>query len=136
MSQDIRWKQRFENFKKAYGYFKASIVDEDPHSFSIREKLGVVQEFEMILELSWKVLKDFLEEDGVVLPSKSPKSVLKKAFEAGLIVDEEEWLQMIDDRNVFVHAYAPDHFEEAINKFESHYFILFSRLYETFKDIE
>ena len=59
MSQDIRWKQRFENFKKAYGYFKASIVDEDPHSFSIREKLGVVQEFEMILELVKRVFCGF-----------------------------------------------------------------------------
>ncbi len=132
MTEDIRWKQRFESFEKAWGYFKDS-MESDFQNFSVREKMGVIQEFELLLELSWKLIKDYLEHEGTKLLSKSPRSVLAKGLEAKIIRDEAGWNQMLEDRNVFSHAYAPAHFAAALENFQSRHYGLFKELYEFFQ---
>ncbi len=48
---DIRWKQRFDNFEKALQHLEAALEVEDP---DIIQKAGTIQFFEMTFELSWK----------------------------------------------------------------------------------
>ena len=43
-----------------------------------------IQSFEIIFELSWKTLKDYLEDQGVDCGSL-PKNIIRKSFEAELI---------------------------------------------------
>ena len=54
----------------------------------------MVQFFEMSFELSWKLMKDFLEEEGF-LDVKSPCSTIKKSFEIGIIEDGHIWLELL-----------------------------------------
>ncbi len=55
--QDIRWKQRFQNFEKAYKVFEKILKIKNPNK---AEKMGLIQAFEISFELSWKLLKDHL----------------------------------------------------------------------------
>jgi len=65
---------------------------------------GLIQRFEFTFELAWKTLKSIFEDEGL-MGLNSPKTVLREAYAAGLIVDEELWLNMLNDRNSTVHIY-------------------------------
>jgi hypothetical protein len=60
---DIRWKQRFSQFEKAFALLQSAMAIEHP---SIVERAGLIQFFEMTFEIGWKLLKDFLEAEGYV----------------------------------------------------------------------
>ena len=68
---DIRWQQRFNNFKKAFIQLKEAVEIEH---YSSLEKEGLIQRFEYTYELAWKTLKDFLEYRGNegILGSRMP----------------------------------------------------------------
>ena len=52
--EDIRYKQRFENFEKSFLLLKQALDIDEP---SIVEKAGAIQFFEISFELSWKLMK-------------------------------------------------------------------------------
>lgn len=57
--KDIRWKQRFNNFEKAFSQFEKFIEKKD--NLNELEKQGLIQSFEYTHELAWNVLKDYLQ---------------------------------------------------------------------------
>jgi nucleotidyltransferase substrate binding protein (TIGR01987 family) len=99
--QDVRWRQRQQNFNKALSHLEQSLDISAP---DIVQRAGIVQFFEMTFELAWKMLKDYLEGQGFVAMN-SPRTVLKQAFESGLIADGHSWLQILRDRNLMTHTY-------------------------------
>lgn len=120
MEQDIRWKQRFENFGKAVALFN-EIETLDIAKLSFLEKEGIIQRFEYTLELAWKTLKDKMEFDGLILDKIAPKVVLKEAYSAKYLDHIEIWLQMIDDRNLLSHSYNFETFEKIIADIQTKY---------------
>lgn len=62
------------------------------------------QGFEFTHELAWRVMKDFLEYEGVQKMSGS-RSATKEAFNKGLIEDGQIWIDMVESRNRTVHTY-------------------------------
>ena len=54
MKSDVRWKQRFENFERSFLTFSRILKIESPNE---AERMGLVQAFEIVFELSWKTLK-------------------------------------------------------------------------------
>jgi len=66
MIPDVRWKQRFQNFDRAFVLLRDGL-EPGPAALSPLEKEGIVQRFEYSFELAWKTLKDFLEESGLVI---------------------------------------------------------------------
>ncbi len=130
-NDDIRWRQRFQNFEKSLAYLEQAIHISKP---DIIQKAGLIQFFEMSFELAWNVLKDYLEEQGFI-EIKSPRSALKKAFETGLIEDGHSWMQLLDDRNITSHAYdeaTVDMIEGLIRK---KYYPLLEQLYDTLRNL-
>ena len=103
-NQDIRWKQRFENFVNAFRQLKNAKALKIEREFTELELQGVIQAFEVSQELSWKVLKDFLEEQGKTDLFGS-KNAVKEAFNVGLISNGDVWLDMIKSRNLTSHIY-------------------------------
>ena len=99
-SQDIRWQQRLHHFRKAFLLLEQSISIEVPSEV---EWAGMIQFFEMSFELGWKVLKDYLEEEGFQI--NCPRVAIKQAFQAGLIEDGRIWLEALQDRNLTIHTY-------------------------------
>jgi hypothetical protein len=61
--QDIRWKQRFNNFKRALIKLTDAIQLSQTRPLSELEQQGLIQGFAFVHELAWNVLKDFLEYD-------------------------------------------------------------------------
>lgn len=55
---DIRWKQRFANFRSALHQLKDGVDAFNVRELSLLEKQGLIQAFEFTHELAWNVLKD------------------------------------------------------------------------------
>ena len=104
MKEDIRWKQRFQNYKKALVTMESAIDIADSRELSELEKQGVIQGFEFTFELAWNVMKDYLEEQGITGIIGS-KNAVKQAFNNGLIENGEIWMDMIESRNISSHSY-------------------------------
>jgi len=103
MTQDIRWIQRFNNFEKAFKQLESAIDIAKSRELTKLEKQGVIHCFEYSHELAWKVLKDFLTEQGVVDLIGSKDST-RAAFKAGIISDGEIWMEMIKARNSIINT--------------------------------
>ena len=126
--QDIRWQQRFTNFTRAFLLLRAAI-EQDPAQLSQLEKEGIIQRFEYTFELAWKVLKDKMGNDGILLDQISPKAVIRQAYAAKYINDPETWLNMIGDRNLMSHTYDFAKFEDVIQAIRDHYLPLLDEWY-------
>lgn len=118
--EDSRWQQRFSNFKRAF-FLLREAMENDIDKLSQLEKEGIIQRFEYTFELAWKVLKDKMENDGIVLDKISPKAVIKQAYATKYINDAETWLKMIGDRNLMSHTYDFVKFEAVIQSIASDY---------------
>lgn len=100
-NKEIRWKQRFENFKKAFLKLKEAV--EKFTNLDDLSKDGMIQRFEYTYELAWKTMKDFLESRQV--ETRFPRDVIKQAFAYGIIDDGEIWMEMHNQRNLLIHTY-------------------------------
>ena len=94
--------KKLQNYKKALAKLDEGIKRYDEKDDMYRD--GLIQRFEFTFELAWKTLKSIFEDEGL-MGLNSPKTVLREAYAAGLIVDEELWLNMLNDRNSTVHIY-------------------------------
>lgn len=103
-SPDIRWIQRFDNYKRALAQLRKAAVLAGERKLTELEQQGMIQAFEFTHELAWNTLKDFLEASGVTELYGSVKAT-RAAFARGLIENGEVWMEMIQSRNRSVHAY-------------------------------
>lgn len=130
MQQDVRWKQRFSNFEKTIILLEKALQVKQP---DIIYRAGIIQCFEMSIELAWKTLKDYFEEQkftGV----NTPKAVIKKAFETGLIQDGHRWMDALENRNLTVHTYDEEKAIDMEILIQNDYFPLLNDLYKTLKE--
>ncbi|MDR1088351.1 MAG: nucleotidyltransferase substrate binding protein [Coriobacteriales bacterium] len=65
---------------------------------------AAIQRFEFVLELAWKLLKCYLEEEGIT-NINTPVEVLKEAYVVGVISNGDRWLEMVKKRNLTSHTY-------------------------------
>jgi len=100
MNKEIRWKQRFSNFEKAYRNLETAVNME---TYSKIERAGLIQYFEFTFELAWKTLKDYLESKEII--AKFPRDVIKQAFHYEILEEGEIWMDMLKKRNLFAHTY-------------------------------
>lgn len=128
IDKDIRWKQRFHNFEKAYLFLAESMDTPSPSKLEIA---GIVQAFEFTFELGWKTLKDYLESKDVVV--SYPRDVIKEAFRVQLIADGEAWLDMLDKRNLMSHTYNETNAAAAMKLIHEKYFQALAGVYGSLK---
>ena len=96
-------------------------MENDMATLSQLEKEGIIQRFEYTFELAWKVLKDKMENDGIILDQISPKAVIRQAFAAKYINNPDTWLKMIGDRYLMSHTYDFIKFEAVIQSIAADY---------------
>lgn len=129
MDSDVRWKQRFLNYKKALATLTKGIRQYQEKGLSELEKQGVIQGFEFTHELCWKVMQDFLKDQGETNLYGS-KDVTRLAFNRGIISDGEQWMNMITDRNLSSHTYQ----EEISELIFTHIIHVYFDLFNSFRD--
>lgn len=66
---------------------------------------GIIQRFEFTFEQSWKVMKLYLEDQGILDEAVAPRSTIRCAFKHKLISDGDIWIEMMLDRNRTSHMY-------------------------------
>ena len=130
MSKDIRWVQRFSNFEKAFLKLKEALDEEDLNEL---ERNGVVQRFEFTLELSWNVLKDFMQEQGLQF-QLTPKGTFRQAQKSGIIATSQILIDALEVRNELSHDYDGEKFEKAESKIRNEIFPALEGVYLYFQD--
>ncbi len=125
---DIRWKQRFANFQKAFGQLQKFI---EKGELSELEKQGLIKAFEYTWELAWNTMKDFLTWQGAGEIYGS-RDAIRQAFAAGLITDGEGWMDMLQSRNKTSHTYNLETAEEISRAILTRYYPLFVEFREKF----
>jgi nucleotidyltransferase substrate binding protein (TIGR01987 family) len=135
MAQDIRWIQRFSNYKKAFEQLKNAVGLSETRELSILEKQGLIQVFEYTHELGWKTLKDFLENRGVIGLIGS-KDVAREAFKTGLVTDGEAWMSMIISRNETSHTYDEGKVATIVDAILGRYFFAFEALLAKLSELQ
>ena len=67
MEEDIRWIQRFKNYKKAFDSLTADVELATERELTDIEKRGLIQAFEYTYDLAWNVIKDFYQAAGEMI---------------------------------------------------------------------
>lgn len=126
--KDIRWKQRFGNYTQALQTLRRAVELAGSRELSELEQQGLIQGFEFTHELAWNVLKDYLEEQGIVGIVGS-KDATRHAFKNGLLADGDAWMDMIKARNQTSHTYNINIAEDIAKN-------ILTRFYPAFADME
>lgn len=128
---DVRWKQRFQNYERAYLRLREGAVTLSRDPTNILMQAGLIQMFEFTFELAWKVMKDFLESEGFQVAS--PKGTIRQAYQSGYIANAEDWMQALQDRNMTVHTYDDATAQAVVSEISSRYLSMLSDFYDDFK---
>ena len=120
MVMDVRWKQRFENFDRAHALLCEALASGGA-ALNQLEREGTIHRFEYTFELSWKVMKDYLEAAGYAMPVLTPRAIIETALVAGMINDGSVWTDMLRQRNLLSHTYNLRNSDDALSAIESRY---------------
>ena len=119
--------KKYENFVAAFENLKDIYDYSEPYGNV--ELTGLVGLFEVCFEQSWKAMKEILEANGFSEGrTGSPKQILKTAYSAGMITDEEKWLEALVSRNNVAHAYNKAIALEIVRNTKDTYYKLFETL--------
>ena len=124
---DVRWQQRFSNFRRALAQLAEAVDLSKVRELSRLERQGVIQSFEFTHELAWNVLKDYLQDQGNP-DIKGSKDATRAAFKVQLITDGEAWMAMIQSRNISSHTYDERTADLLVNAIVGSYYAQFVAL--------
>ncbi len=123
--KEIRWKYRFDNFSKSFKVLKRSLEIENPSEV---ERGGVIQFYEMSFELAWKMIKDYLQEEGFDV--KSPRTAIKQGIQIELLGDPHKWMDALEDRNLTAHTYDEETAKRVYDSIKNNYYPILKQLYD------
>lgn len=133
--KDIRWIQRFSNYKKALAKLGEVAKGADLTALSELEKEGLIQRFEYTFELAWKTLQDLLVYKGYT-DIVGPNPVLEQSLKDGYIKDEKGWRNMKKSRELTSHTYNSDTADEIATSVVEKFFSLLADLQATLESKE
>ena len=125
--------KKFENFVAAFRNLADIYQYEEPYGNV--ELTGLVGLFEVCFEQSWKAMKEILQENGFDEgKTGSPRQILKTAYQAGIIQDEELWIAALVSRNNVDHAYNKEVALDIIYDTKDKYYKMFERLEKVLRE--
>ena len=96
--------KKFDNFCNCLNILKN--IDKEKIQTDEIYRMGVIGQFNLCFELSWKALQAALVLHSVQdAQTGSPREIIKLGFKVGFVVDEKIWLDMLQKRNKVVHIY-------------------------------
>lgn len=123
---DEKFTRRFASFQKSLKALLEARERDMSDSFVLS---GTSAKFSITFELAWKVMKDILVQYYAITNfiAGSPKEVLKQAFKAQ-IINDQEWLQMLNVRNELAHDYDESVVKENCERIRGEFSDLFLML--------
>lgn len=125
--------RKYDNFCSALLKLEEIYNYEEPFDNVILT--GLVGLYEICFEQSWKMMKDILESHGYEEGATgSPKIILKTAYKAGMIKDEELWIRALHKRNNVSHSYNKRVALEIITQTKDYFYEMFCKLKKEVED--
>lgn len=76
---------------------------------------SAIKRFEFTVDLAWKMMKEYIEiQKGIIC--SSPKDCIREAYRQGLIEYDEDWIELINARNMTAHMYNEKMADDIYNK--------------------
>ncbi len=116
----VRFYERRDNFNRAYDLLVKTHEAYLNDSTNDLNRLALTQSFEIVFELSWKLLKDILL--GKSIDVYAPLDVIKEAFAINLLPNAQIWIDMLKSRNACSHEYNINKVNSILNNISSIYF--------------
>lgn len=114
-------KDKLEDYKKALKKLKIAL-EKDPHVDEIYLD-GTIQRFKFVYELSWKLMKNYLEYQGIEV--SSPRETFREGFKSNLIEDATQWINLMQNKNRTSHTYNEETAWDIYDKIKTEYIYLF-----------
>lgn len=125
--------KKYDNFKAALNNLKDIYDYKEPYGNV--EIAGMVGLYEICFEQAWKAMKELLENYGYAdSATGSPRTILKTAYKAGMIQDEELWLDALASRNNVANAYNEAVAMDIIKQTKDKYHAMFVNLSYTIEE--
>ena len=119
--------KKYENFCTSLKNMKEIYDYDEPYNTVVLT--GLVGLYEICFEQSWKMMKEILEihgyEEGA---TGSPKIILRTAYRAGMIKNEDAWLRALQERNNVTHSYNEKIALEIVRQAKAIFYDLFVQL--------
>ena len=135
MPEDIRWKQRFDNYLRALAALSDAAALARTRALTPLEEQGVIQAFEFTHELAWNVMKDYFYWQGNAAIAGS-RDATREAFSKGLLEDGEGWMAMIKSRNLSSHTYNQSVADAIVEAVIARYFSLLQAFEQRMRAVE
>lgn len=121
--------KKYENFCNALFNLKDIYSYNEPYNNV--EMTGLVALYEICFEQAWKAMKEVLEQQGFAQEKTgSPRIVLKTAYAAGMIQNEELWMAALVARNNVAHSYNKEVALDIIKQTKDEFYKMFVILKE------
>lgn len=127
-NEDIRWIQRFNNYRKALARLGEAVELAEERELSDLEQQGLIQGFEFTFDLAWKTLQDFLRENKRPNDNGGPNVIITQSLEDGIIKGEEQWKAMKKSRDLTSHSYDGETADDIAENILDMYYNLFIQL--------
>ncbi len=125
--------KKYENFCDSLLNMKDIYNYKEP--FDTVVLTGMVGLYELCFEQSWKMMKQILEFHGYEESATgSPKTILKTAYRAGMIKDENMWLKALQERNNVAHSYNKKVALEIVTQTKENFYDMFCSLKKEVED--
>ena len=125
--------KKYDNYVDCLGVLKKANFDNAYNDEIYR--MGIIGQFNLTFELSWKALQAVLRLHSVSgAEIGSPREILKLGYSNGFIVDSGIWLLMLTKRNENVHIYDDEAIDELIVMIRDSFIPAFERLANVLKD--
>lgn len=119
--------KKYENFCASLKNMKEIYDYDEPYNTVVLT--GLVGLYEICFEQSWKMMKEILEihgyEEGA---TGSPKIILRTAYRAGMIKNEDAWLRALQEQNNVTHSYNEKIALEIVRQAKAIFYDLFVQL--------
>lgn len=121
LMNENKLKYKLEDFQKALKKLEIAL-EKDAHLDELYLD-GTIQRFEFVYELSWKLMKSYLEYQGIEVVS--PRETFREGFKDGIIHDATEWINLMINRNRTSHTYNEETAWDIYDKIKNEYINLF-----------
>ena len=129
--------KKFDNYVSNLEILKRAENEDLENEFIIS---GIIYKFFVQFEFSWKVLKELLQYEGKrAADSRSPREILKAAYELYDFIDEDIWLEMLKSRNDMTHIYDGEAAKRLVNsilhRYIPEYIKLRDRIFDKYENV-
>lgn len=100
-----------------------------------KDILATVLAFEITIELAWKLLKNYMEEQGWKF-NPAPKAIIREAFKQQIITDAQVWMDALEARNRTAHTYDSEVAEQLMDDIMYKFLPVFADLRQQFNLFE